>query len=353
MPGNWTDAATAVGTLVTVLVTLLVGLAAWWVSKQSSKIAAASIVPLLQVRENILDHELEYTLVNWGLGPAIVNSIQVHYPPVPYLVTECMEWCPHQQQQQQQVCGRLAAGTSAGDIENAAQHQAKQPEPPAPQDWAKGELGPDNLDMLATNYKDRYGMSFQFSSSINSHSSSSNSDSRAKGNHFQVLATNHLQWRKLCEQCCKNVRKQDGTAQGNIVKTLDHEAKLLPGPLLTLKQTKHIDFRQTPLGPWLRNAVGFNNVKDGDFRLLYAKSMRDEAEFSAAEWQLGKMVILGHLSGIRLVIEYTDAMGKSPCNSPLDYTFQYSFDKNTLEILRGKLLPSQPSQQSGSSSNSA
>jgi hypothetical protein len=68
------------------MVTFPVGVAAAAVAWQSRNIAAASIVPFLHVRENILNDKLVCTIVNWGLGPAVVQGMQMTYPRVPRIL---------------------------------------------------------------------------------------------------------------------------------------------------------------------------------------------------------------------------------------------------------------------------
>lgn len=72
--------------------------------------------------------------------------------------------------------------------------------------------------------------------------------------------------------------------------------------------------------------MGFNNVNEGDFRIEYATQKKKEGDqgFNAKIWRDCKLILLGHLSGIRLWIKYTDAMGANP--TTLDYTVQYTFD---------------------------
>lgn len=150
---KWTDEGQAVGNLFAVVVTILVGVAAWWVSKQSARIAAASIVPLLQVRENILDSEVEYTLVNWGLGPVIIKEIRVEYPREPCLLTACAgmyKTCLLRQWQQEHG-GQQPDEVALKRIAQDAQCKATE------------KLGESGLDLLAVEYESRYGHTFLFS----------------------------------------------------------------------------------------------------------------------------------------------------------------------------------------------
>jgi hypothetical protein len=86
------DSVSAWSTFATLFVTFLVGVAAAAVAWQSRNVAAASIVPLLHVRENIMKDKLNCTIVNWGLGPAVVQGMQVTYPPVPCILGAAVEF---------------------------------------------------------------------------------------------------------------------------------------------------------------------------------------------------------------------------------------------------------------------
>lgn len=80
------DSVAAWSSFGSLLVTFLVGVAAAAVALQSRNVAAASIVPFLRVREVLLKDKIEISIGDWGLGPAVIQSMRVAYPPVPHII---------------------------------------------------------------------------------------------------------------------------------------------------------------------------------------------------------------------------------------------------------------------------
>jgi len=77
------------GQLASVVISIWFGVVAALLTWQSSRIAAASIIPFLKVEEEIHPSRLIYNITNVGLGPAVVEEVTIQYPKEPHILVVC------------------------------------------------------------------------------------------------------------------------------------------------------------------------------------------------------------------------------------------------------------------------